>query len=393
MTKEIGTSALLDTWASDGAKSPAPDLSKITQGWLLGERPPHEFMNWIQNEFGQKINHMLSRGAPDWNAETEFPAGAVVRHSGAIWIATATNANSEPASANTNWSLALGGRGNLSGLANTATARTNLGATALGSTLFTIGSAAAGRTALGLGTAATADVMTSPTDTTPERALVMRNGNRGPFGLGGIAPNIISSVSALPFRAEIGARYINDSATDAGGVSWPVFLTMARSETRGAALALNTISSDEPDAAIASLRDDGGSSWRRLYHEGNIVGTVSVDGSDVPNGAVVERDSNSDGQWTRFADGLQIMTRKADVDLTDSGEQLFDFPITAGAPGEVYTALGWAGSPGSTLSGDGNAASRAYVSSRISAQAWQVRCDGTGDNTRGARLQAISYWY
>jgi hypothetical protein len=102
MTQEIGTSELLDTWASTGTIV-APDISKVAQGWALGERPAHEFMNWVLNELGQKANHSLSRGVANWNNTTEFTAGAVVNHSGAAWLAVATNTNSEPSDANANW--------------------------------------------------------------------------------------------------------------------------------------------------------------------------------------------------------------------------------------------------------------------------------------------------
>ena len=108
MTKEIGTSALLDTWGSSVvpgyASEKIPDLSKITQGWQLGERPPHEFMNWIQNQFGQKLNHVLSRGVADWNADTLYLVGSLVRHDGRVWMSFVENSNSEPGSGNANWS-------------------------------------------------------------------------------------------------------------------------------------------------------------------------------------------------------------------------------------------------------------------------------------------------
>lgn len=45
--------------------------------------------------------------------------------------------------------------------------------------------------------------------------------------------------------------------------------------------------------------------WRRMYHEGNILGTVSQS-SGVPTGAVVERGSNANGEYVRFADGSQF---------------------------------------------------------------------------------------
>jgi hypothetical protein len=102
MTSEIGNSQLLRTWANDGTIVQPPN-TKQDEGWLRGEQPPHEWMNWLQNTFGQKINHILSRGVPDWSATTQYTAGASVNRSGATWVAAATNTNSEPTDVNANW--------------------------------------------------------------------------------------------------------------------------------------------------------------------------------------------------------------------------------------------------------------------------------------------------
>ena len=43
-----------------------------------------------------------------------------------------------------------------------------------------------------------------------------------------------------------------------------------------------------------------------FFNQGNIVGTVSQSGG-IPTGAVVERGSNANGEYVRFADGTQIV--------------------------------------------------------------------------------------
>jgi hypothetical protein len=48
---------------------------------------------------------------------------------------------------------------------------------------------------------------------------------------------------------------------------------------------------------------------RALYHEGNIIGPVNQ-ASGVPTGAIIERGSNANGEYVRFADGTQICTAK-----------------------------------------------------------------------------------
>ena len=102
MAQEIADSKLLDTWGSSGAKI-EPDISKIIEGWQLGEQPPHEYMNWLQNTFGSKLNHILKNGVPQWEDTKEYLAGASVQHSGSIWLCETTNTNSEPTELNANW--------------------------------------------------------------------------------------------------------------------------------------------------------------------------------------------------------------------------------------------------------------------------------------------------
>lgn len=102
MAQEIADSKLLDTWGSSGTKI-EPDVSKIIEGWQLGEQPPHEYMNWLQNTFGSKLNHILKNGIAEWNNETEYLAGSSVKHSGSVWLCETTNTNSEPTELNANW--------------------------------------------------------------------------------------------------------------------------------------------------------------------------------------------------------------------------------------------------------------------------------------------------
>lgn len=102
MAEEIGNSDLIKTWASDGAQE-TPDDTKIEQGWLSAERPAFQFMNWLFNSLGQKINHIMSNGMPLWKASRTYTANQVVLHNGAIYKAIGTTTNETPSATPLKW--------------------------------------------------------------------------------------------------------------------------------------------------------------------------------------------------------------------------------------------------------------------------------------------------
>lgn len=61
------------------------------------------------------------------------------------------------------------------------------------------------------------------------------------------------------------------------------------------------------------------------YGPGNLLGTVSQSGG-VPTGAVIERGSNANGEYVKFADGTMICQSDVQVDVTDVAPQLFTLP-------------------------------------------------------------------
>ena len=97
MTKEIGNSDILDTWAASGVVV-APSGAKIDNGWDLGEQPPHEYANWLANSIGKAVNHILQNGIPAWNATTAYLTGNIAQVSGTVYRAKADNTNDSPPS-------------------------------------------------------------------------------------------------------------------------------------------------------------------------------------------------------------------------------------------------------------------------------------------------------
>ncbi|MCK0151955.1 DUF2793 domain-containing protein [Marivita sp. S6314] len=84
------------------------------------------------------------------------------------------------------------------------------------------------------------------------------------------------------------------------GVSWTTALSFdpATGTASGAAVSSGPEESN-PDTLVRA--GDG-------YLKGTLLGTVTQDGNGVPTGGVIERGSNANGDYVRFADGTQICT-------------------------------------------------------------------------------------
>jgi len=104
MAKTVGNSELEDIWASSGTVV-EPDLSKKEVGWQLGERPPHEYMNYIHNLLGGKMNHVMRHGISLWNASDTYEIDDIKKSTvdGNIYRAIAQNSNDEPSVTPASW--------------------------------------------------------------------------------------------------------------------------------------------------------------------------------------------------------------------------------------------------------------------------------------------------
>lgn len=204
-------------WAGAGSAI-QPSAAKIAQGWIA-EIPDFEFENWIQNRQDQFNAHVNQYGIPVWDATTEYVANKsyVQGSDGEIYRALTTHTNSDPTTSSANWVEAfqnfetsysktesddrfLNESNNLSDLANSATARSNLGvysktesdARYAGQTVDkqsqTV-AVTAGQTAVNLGTALT----------TPDPQIYV-DGYYGPervFGFSIVSPTQITLASAV----------------------------------------------------------------------------------------------------------------------------------------------------------------------------------------------------
>ena len=84
------------------------------------------------------------------------------------------------------------------------------------------------------------------------------------------------------------------------GASWTTALSF--DPATGAASGAAVSSGPEDSNTDALVRAGDG------YLKGTLLDTVAQDGNGVPTGGVIERGSNADGDYVRFADGTQICT-------------------------------------------------------------------------------------
>jgi hypothetical protein len=111
--QKIGNANLLRTWSNDPPAGAvvAPQNEKFASGWAGLDTPPAEWINYLYQQFGEKINHLLQHGIPKWITAKEYTAGDVVVHTSTPWLAVATNTSSAPSGASVNWVPLASGRG------------------------------------------------------------------------------------------------------------------------------------------------------------------------------------------------------------------------------------------------------------------------------------------
>ena len=74
--------------------------------------------------------------------------------------------------------------------------------------------------------------------------------------------------------------------------------------------------------------DDSDRIYTRLYRRGNVLATVTMGGGGNPTGGLMERGSNANGKYIRFADGTQICT--ANNAANSGADVTWTFPAAFG---------------------------------------------------------------
>lgn len=130
---------------------------------------------------------------------------------------------------------------------------------------------------------------TGPTDTTVGAMLAVG------------AANLLTASASEGFDVLKGSRFIR------AGTDGPLGSTICGGLSVGVTGTIEQQLAMRLGRAFFRSKGDTDSAWRELFHTSNILGTVSQ-AAGVPTGAIIERGSNANGAYTRYADGTQICT-------------------------------------------------------------------------------------
>lgn len=148
-----------------------------------------------------------------------------------------------------------------------------------------------------------AGVQSSPTDATAGRVLLT--------GAGGLLASIPPSVTDLNDAALAGFYNYAGAAANKPFSQGGAVLVISTNASRTLQLAYEHSSGRTAIRYVSDAPPASGSwhQWREIYHQNSVLGAVSQS-DGVPTGAVIERGSNANGEYVRFADGTQICTRQ-----------------------------------------------------------------------------------
>jgi len=69
-----------------------PQSSTMLLGWIFGEKPPHNWFNWLLNRTDNALSNLNERGVLDWDAVTTYNIGSMVWANGKVYQSR-TNSN------------------------------------------------------------------------------------------------------------------------------------------------------------------------------------------------------------------------------------------------------------------------------------------------------------
>lgn len=247
---------------------------------------------------------------------------------------------------------------------------------------------AAGMLSLGLPVTGAA-VQSGPADAAAGKLLTT-----GAFGWGAAAAAIASTdIDSIPASGV----YLIDSAALAGSASLPAISLAAgdhlvQVQSDSGAQSQIAISQGAGRLAIRTRNGAGWHDWREIVTQGSILGSVSQ-AAGIPTGAVIERGSNANGSYVRFADGTQICTTAnagAAACTTANGS------VFASSAGSWTFPAAFVGTAAEiSLSGSISTADRWVCASATSTTAatWKQRSATSSSTQIETRLMAVGRWF
>lgn len=190
--------------------------------------------------------------------------------------------------------------------------------------------AATGKGFFGFGLGVQGAITGTATTQTPSDTTAGRLTKVGDFGLGGITSGVVSAPSNnLNLVMATGWTDIDEATLNKpAGITSGSCLTTVRGANRAHQMAFKIQNTLDPLVMMRVQTGDGTvwSPWRSVFDQSNILGAVSQSGG-TPTGALIERGSNANGDYTRFAGGTQICTHKVTAaNVSVSGGAIYMSP-------------------------------------------------------------------
>ncbi|WCO82116.1 hypothetical protein vBPpSSYP_134 [Pseudomonas phage vB_PpS_SYP] len=221
----------------------------------------------------------------------------------------------------------------------------------------------------------------------------------GDYGVGGVNyPPAGVRLDSLDKNSLIASTDNNppDWSVNGGGGTFPMGISLYRSSLVASQLVM-TYGSRSIGAGVywRANTSTGWNAWDKLIGRADLLGTVSQT-SGVPTGAVIERGSNTNGEYIRFADGTQICWMS--ISVTDQaisnaygtlfqGVRTWNFPMPfSAAPTTTPGAFRW----GSSASWAGVAS--AGTGSSVSLRGFDISSRAAGTSTDISAI-AIGRWF
>ena len=123
-----------------------------------------------------------------------------------------------------------------------------------------------------------------------------------------------------------------------------------------------------------------------MYNQGNILGTVSQSGG-VPTGAIIERGSNANGEYVKYADGTMICTRVIAKNNGTTSDQTFDFPATFASTSNMGVSVNQTSSIGTQMR------LQSFTTSSFNVAVQSVIDSTASSGVRNGQVIAIGRWF